>query len=111
TDTGRLPVAAQANVPIVMDVSAAFGDPDRLAVSLPGNAAIAEVTDPELAPGFWFALPEPQGPFPPGGIAPGATVNVAAVADANGFDGAVSPDTGDVWQQAVNPAAPFPPLA
>jgi len=64
-DTQELIVAARATIPIMMDVTEGYGDPDRLAVSLPGNIAIGRVRDLELFPSAWFAIPEPAGPFPP----------------------------------------------
>jgi hypothetical protein len=101
--TNTFAVVAQGTVPIVMDVSAANGDPDRLGVSLPGNFSVAAVLAPEVAPGFFFALPEARGPFPPGGVGQ-ATVNLAAVANTNPFDFAVSASSGDVWAQSVGNA-------
>ena len=93
TNTNALAVAAQGTVPITMDVSWAFGDPDFLGVSSGNNSAAAFVA-PEVAPGFFFALPEATGPF----TAPtNGTVNLAAVANTNPFDSAVTSNTGDVW--------------
>ena len=41
----------------------------------------------------------------------GATVNLAAVANTNPFDAAVSASSGDVWAQSVNASAPYTPLS
>jgi subtilisin family serine protease len=109
TDTNSLTVAAQGTVPITMDVSALNGDPDVAGLSI-GDISAAELLAPEVAPGFFFALPEATGPFPPTGVAPGSTVNLAAVANTNRFDSAVSASSGDVWAQSVNAAAPYTPL-
>jgi hypothetical protein len=38
-------------------------------------------------------------------------VNLAAVADTNPFDSAVTASSGDVWAQSVNPAAPYTPVS
>ena len=38
------------------------------------------------------------------------TANLAAVANTNPFDSAISASTGDIWAQSVNPAAPYTPL-
>ena len=106
TNTNALAVAAQGTVPITMDVSWAFGDPDFLGVSSGNNSAAAFVA-PEVAPGFFFALPEATGPF----TAPtNGTVNLAAVANTNPFDSAVTSTSGDVWAQSVNASAPYSPL-
>ncbi len=109
--TNLFAVVAQGTVPIVMDISALFGDPDRLGVSLPGNFSVATLSAPEVAPGFFFALPEARGPFPGSGVSSAATVNLAAVANTNPFDTAVSANSGDVWAQSVNSTAPYTPLS
>jgi Subtilase family/Peptidase inhibitor I9 len=103
-------VAAQGTVRIAMDISAANGDPDRLGQALPTNFDLATLRAPEIAPGFFFALPEAQGPFPIGGVGGGARVNLAAIANTNPFDSAVSADSGDVWAQSVDPTAGYTPL-
>jgi len=108
TDTTQLVMAAQATVPIVMAMEPNFGQPEPLAVSF-GNAAVAVDAHPEVAPGFWFAIPEERGPFPPNG-GPKATVNVAAAAETSLFDPAVTSSTGDVWLESVDPTATFRPL-
>jgi hypothetical protein len=106
TNTNALAVAAQGSAPITMDVSWAFGDPDFLGVSS-GNSSAAAFAAPEVAPGFFFALPEATGPF----AAPTtATVNLAAVARTNPFDSAVTSTSGDVWAQSVDASAPYSPL-
>ena len=106
TNTNALAVAAQGTVPITMDVSWAFGDPDFLGVSF-GNNSAAALAAPEVAPGFFFGIPEATGPF----TAPTTgTVNLAAVANTNPFDSAVTSTSGDVWAQSVNASAPYSPL-
>ena len=111
TGTDSLTVLAQGTVPITMDASFGFGDPDVGAVSF-GNAAVARLTAPEVAPGVFFALPEGTGPFAAAGVGSGATVNLAAVANSYAFDSAVSASTGDLWAQTVNAnAAPYTPLS
>jgi subtilisin family serine protease len=104
--TSSLTVAAQGTAPITMDVSWAFGDPDFLGGSFE-DSSVAKLSAPEVAPGFFFGLPEATGPFT---SATNATVNLAAVANTNQFDSAVSASTGDVWAQSVNPNAPYSPI-
>lgn len=106
TNTNLLTVAAQGTVPITMDVSASNGDPDVLGLSF-GNNSVAALVAPEVAPGFFFGLPEATGPFttPTTG-----TVNLAAVANTNPFDPAVSASSGDIWAASVNPSAPYTPI-
>ena len=60
--TTGLTVGAEGTVPITMDVSWLFGDPDVLGPSV-GNTSVASLTAPEIAPGFFFGLPEATGPF------------------------------------------------
>jgi subtilisin family serine protease len=107
TNTNALEVAALGTVPITMDVSWAFGDPDFLGVSF-GNNSAAAFAAPEIAPGFFFALPEATGPLTTGTT---GTVNLAAVANTNPFDPAVTPSSGDVWASSVNASAPYTPLS
>jgi hypothetical protein len=105
--TNALVIAAQATAPITMDASWAFGDPDFPGVSF-GNNSVAALAAPQVAPGFFFGIPEATGPF----TAPTtATVNLAAVADTNPFDSAVTASSGDAWAQSVNPAAPYTPVS
>ncbi len=104
--TNSLTVAAQGTAPITMDVSWVFGDPDFLGGSF-GNFSLARLRAPEAAPGLFFGIPEATGPF----TSPtNATVNLAAIANTNQFDSAVSASTGDVWKQSVDASAPYSPL-
>jgi hypothetical protein len=106
TNTNLLTVAAKGTVPITMDVSASNGDPDVLGLSF-GNNSVAALVAPEVAPGFFFGLPEATGPF----TAPTTgTVNLAAVANTNRFDSAVSASSGDIWAASVNPSATYTPI-
>jgi subtilisin family serine protease len=108
--TNQLTTVAQGNVPVTMDTSFAFGDPDVGGPSF-GNAAVNRLFAPEVAPGFFFALPEPIGPFGATGAPAGSSANLAAIANTSPFDESVAPSTGDVWAQSVDPnAAPYAPL-
>jgi subtilisin family serine protease len=109
TNTNNLTVVAKGTVPITMETSYFSGDPDVGGVSF-GNAAVSTVRAPELAPGFYFGLPEPTGPFGAAGVPSGASVNLAAVANTNPFDSAMSASTGDLWAQSVDPTASYSPL-
>jgi hypothetical protein len=95
-----------------METSFFSGDPDVGGVSATpdGHNAVSILNAPELAPSFYFALPEATGPFPNGGVGSGATVDLAAVATTNPFDAAVSADTGDLWAASVDPNATYSPL-
>jgi subtilisin family serine protease len=106
TNTNALVVAAQGTVPITMDAQEQFGDPDVGGVSF-GNNSVAADAAPEVAPTFWVALPEATGPFTAGTT---GTVNLAAVANTNPFDSAVTSTSGDAWAQTVNASAPYTPL-
>jgi len=106
TNTDALVVGAQGTVPITMDVSWAFGDPDVLGLSS-GNNSVAALAAPEVAPGVFFGIPEATGPFTSG---TNGTVNLGAVADTNPFDSAVTSTSGDVWAQSVDPNATYSPV-
>jgi subtilisin family serine protease len=106
TNTNALEVAAQGTVPITMDVVQQFGDPDVLGASF-GNDSVAALAAPEIAPTFWVAHPEATGPFT---TATTGKVNLAAVANTNPFDSAVTSTSGDAWAQTVNASAPYTPL-
>jgi hypothetical protein len=89
-----------------MDVSWAFGDPDFPGVSF-GNNSVAALAAPEVAPGVFFGIPEATGPFT---ARTTGTVNLAAVANTNPFDSAVTSTSGDVWAFSVDPNASYSPL-
>jgi len=104
-DSDQLVVAAVASDQVQMDVVPNFGSPDVEGFSF-GNASIAILTAPEVAPGLWFAGPTPVGPFPDSG-APAVTAALAAVVRTSQFDRAVTSDTGDLWLNSVVSSAPF----
>jgi hypothetical protein len=105
--TNQLLVAAQGTVPITMETESNFGSPDVLGVSF-GNNSVAALAAPEVAPGFFFGIPEATGPF----TAPTTgTVNLAAVANTNPFDSAVSASSGDIWAASVDPNATYTPVS
>ena len=83
--TNSLTMFAQGNVPIVLEASANFGNPDAIGPSF-GNAAVTRITAPEVNPGFFAGIPEAQGPFGADGVPAGSSVNLAAVANTNPFD-------------------------
>ena len=108
--TNVLATYAQATIPITLETSFLFGDPDVSGVSF-GNAAVTRLFAPEIAPSFFFDLPEPTCPCGATGVPAGSTVNLAAVANTYGFNSDVTSSTGDVWQQSVDPnAPPYTPL-
>jgi hypothetical protein len=106
TRTALLDVVARGTVPITMDVSWLFGDPDVLGNSSADRSA-ASLSAPEVAPGFFFASPQATGPFASGTT---GTVNLTAVAKTNPFDPAVTSTTGDVWVLSVKAGAPYSPI-
>jgi hypothetical protein len=108
--TNSLTMFAQGNVPIVLESTANFGNPDAIGPSF-GNAAVTRITAPEVNPGFFFGIPEAQGPFGANGVPAGSSVNLAAVANTNRFDSNVTSTSGDVWAQSVDPTASYTPLS
>jgi hypothetical protein len=106
TETNQVDAVAQATEPVTFDFG--FGDPDLAGISS-GNTASASFSTPEATPGGWGIFPTPIGPFT--GPAPAGTVSTAMIARTRGFDTNTSSDTGDIWQQTVDPnAAEFTPL-
>jgi hypothetical protein len=110
TNTDAFSVLAKGTIPITTEISFFSGDPDVLGGSI-GNLSAAKVTAPELAPGFYFDLPEPTGPFGAGGVPAGSSADLVGIADTNPFDANVTASSGDVWAQSVDPNAPYTPLS
>jgi subtilisin family serine protease len=108
--TNQLITVAKGNVPITLETSFFSGDPDVSGPSF-GNAAVDRITAPELAPGFFFGIPEPTGPFGANGVAAGSSANLAAIANTYPFDANVTASTGDVWAQSIDADAPYTPLS
>ena len=82
TGTDAFTMFAQANIPIVLESEYNFGNPDA---SAPSSATPPSRGSrrPEVNPGFYFGLPEPQGPDGADGVPPNASANLAAVAHTN----------------------------
>ena len=108
--TNAVLFAARGTVPVTLEASAGFGDPDVEGPSF-GNASVTAVKAPEVAPGLFFGLPEPIGPFGATGLPAGQTVDLAAIANTYRFDPAVASSSGDVWAESVDPAATYTPLS
>jgi hypothetical protein len=110
TGTDALATYAKATIPITLETSFFMGDPDVGGVSF-GNAAVTRLFAPEIAPGFFFDLPEPTCPCGANGVPAGSNVmNLAAVANTYGFNFDAVPTSGDVWEQSVDPSAPYTPI-
>ncbi|MGH7882583.1 MAG: hypothetical protein ACREN8_06710, partial [Candidatus Dormibacteraceae bacterium] len=107
--TDQAVFSAKSSVPINMVVSPSGGDPNRLGGAQPNNAAVATISDPEVAPGQWYTLPGAVGPFPDGGGGK-AAASVTATVDTYPFDSAISASSGDAWAKTVNSSAPSTPL-
>jgi hypothetical protein len=105
-NTNQLVVAAQGTVPITMDLSWISGDPDFAGRSF-ADDSVAVLSAPGVAPGMFTGLPEATGPF---AAAATGTVNLAAVANTNPFDPAVTASSGDVWAETLNPNATYTPI-
>jgi hypothetical protein len=90
--------------PIQFDSTSPTGDPDI--GSNQGQSVSATLSGTPLTAGVWDIAPDEVGPF---GVAPAPSepVATAMLATAQAFDPAVSSDTGDLWQTAVDPTAKF----
>jgi hypothetical protein len=113
TETSSVQLTANATVPVEFDYGPAQGDPDLLGSPLrpsklggpyPYSAAGAYApSGGTVQQGAWFAGPNEFGPY--ADPAPEAYVNMAMTVTTKPFDPAVSSTTGDLWLQALNPAA------
>jgi hypothetical protein len=105
TEASSVSVSATASLPIEFDYRPYSGDPDL--VSNIGVAPSGSYTPPagNLTNGFWFAEPTEIGPYPSG--APAGTASIAMNATFKAFDPAVTSDTGDLEQAALDPATNF----
>jgi hypothetical protein len=112
SQTSALGVAATASLPVMFDYSPAAGDPD-LASSASGSGPLCNTSPAAsyspsggaVTPGAWFVEPDECGPY--AAPAPAGTASVSVSAKIQAFDPAVTSPSGDFWQLAVNPAAPF----
>jgi hypothetical protein len=84
--------------PIQFDLGAPTGDPD--VGSGQGLSVTASVTGTPVTPGEWDLAPDVVGPFGTTGATP-ETVDTTLTATTQGFDPAVSSDTGDLWLAAI----------
>jgi hypothetical protein len=107
TEALSVSASATASLPIEFDYSPFSGDPDL--VSSIGVTPSGSYTPPagNLTNGFWFAEPSEIGPYPNGASA--GTVSMAMSATFKAFDPAVTSDTGDLEQAAVDPATNYSP--
>ena len=85
------------------------GAPDLTARSIGPNSVAASLTVPEVPWGEWLLEPTLVGPFGSAG-APTTPVNTSVVASLKAFDGTVSADSGDLWQDVVFGTNTFNPL-
>jgi hypothetical protein len=107
TEASSVSVSATASLPIEFDYKPYPGDPD-LASSI-GVTPSGSYAPPagNLTNGFWYAEPSEIGPYPNG--APAGTVSMAMSATFKAFDPAVTSDTGDLEQAAVDTATNYSP--
>ena len=93
--------------PIQFDMGGPAGDPDVGSTS--GSLVGATFSANPVEQGLWDIAPVESGAFGPiGGPSETATDSLSATTAA--FDTDVSSPTGDLWQSAANPSAPFDPV-
>jgi hypothetical protein len=110
THASSAQLTAKGSVPIELDWGPGQGDPDLFAGPAPGDRASASF-EPEggaLQPGEWVAGLDEIGPYKKPAAFARASAHLMVTARA--FDSAMTPATGDLWQQAVDVAASFAPL-
>jgi hypothetical protein len=102
SQTSSVTSTSTASLPIMFDMGSDVGDPDiGSAPNGPGPLCTDTATasylpaDGTVTPGLWFSAPTECGPY--SGPAPTGTVSSTMVARTQGFDGAVSSPTGDLW--------------
>jgi hypothetical protein len=89
------------STPIQFDAGAPAGDPD--VISTVGSDVSASFAAPSIAQGLWDIAPTVVGPFGATG-APQEPVSTTMNIAAEPFDSSVSSQTGDLWQDGVNPS-------
>ena len=102
TESRQLTIQASATQPVNLDVFYYAGQPEIYSAAQ-GNGATVRVDAAQVSPGVWQADIGQTGPF--AGPAPAGTVSVAAVAQGQLFDPAITSSTGDYWQAGVDPGA------
>jgi hypothetical protein len=111
TDTTSLAAAATSSYPTTFDFSPYNGDPDTGA-TVSGDDASASITASPgtwLTQGDWDIDPQQVGPFGGHG-APSSTTSLTLTATTPAFDPALTPSTGDLWEQGSAALAAFKPV-
>jgi len=115
TETSSISLSQTSSLPAMFDFSPYPGDPDLPSASLGSGALCAPAESATYTPsggtvtaGLWLAAPTECGPYP--APAPAGTASINLTAQTKEFDPAVTSDTGDLWLDAVNPAATFSPV-
>jgi hypothetical protein len=101
SEVSKFTVSAQATLPIDLDLQYNAGNPQLGGISS-GNNATATESASQVSPGVWVAFAGEKGPYP--GPAPAGSMDISASAIGQLFDPAVTSDTGDFWQEGVDPA-------
>lgn len=100
SSTSAVTFYANATVPVGLDVSYEYGDPEVYGASNGNSASVGlQPASGQVAPGPWLANVGELGPF--AGPAPAGTVGLQAIAHTNAFDRTVTSSTGDFWQTAL----------
>jgi len=115
TQMSKVQFTAQSIAPLTMDANGNTGylvgftgAPDIGGVPGP-NRVVASLSEPEVPWGEWVMSPTLVGPYGPSG-APPTPVTTTTVARLKAFDGTVSSDVGDLWQDITFGTATFNPL-
>jgi hypothetical protein len=93
--------------PIQFDMGAPSGDPD--VGSGQGLSVTASATGTPVTAGEWDLAPNVVGPFGPTGATP-EMVDTTLTATTQGFDPAISSDTGDLWETAIGAPVTVTPV-
>ena len=109
TQTTAVTASAVSTAPVMFDAAPFNGEPD-LGSTAVGDDAFASYSAAAVTQGDWNVIPQPTGPFGPADPAQSSTVTLSMTATTQAFDPNASSPSGDLWEQAVNPQAPFAPV-
>jgi hypothetical protein len=116
TEVSSVHFVAQSTVPIEMDAynNVGFnvggtGSPDLFAKQSGTDTVTASLSEPEIPYGAWIEVPALIGPYGSAG-APTKPVTTSAYATLQGWDAAVSADSGDIWADLTLGTTTYNPL-
>jgi hypothetical protein len=122
SETSGISVAQTSSLPTMFDYTPAnplifdsVSDPLLSSANAGAGPLCADTSSSSYTPaggsvpaGIWLVEPTECGPY--SGPAPAGTASVALTAQTKAFDPTVTSPTGDLWEEAIDPSAPFNPV-